>query len=185
MSSQGWYALLRPLGSPLDKAFQAGWRFLFERLESILREQKLKYSLNDNYLMVPLENLGKLRVWVRELLLALSGIRQFDPSHYWPCVSAVVDRRGLNFNNELPHKVNINWDGLMPDYPYMSYRNAYLLGEGFAIQDLSFSCGNSTMDTWCTVRMADGESRGETLPLLMSGSFSAAQALFLLRSGQP
>ena len=71
VSSQGWYALLRPLGSPLDKAFQAGWRFLFERLESILREQKLKYSLNDNYLMVPLENLGKLRVWVRELLLAL------------------------------------------------------------------------------------------------------------------
>lgn len=169
VSSQGWYALLRPLGSPLDKAFQAGWSFLFERLESILREQKLKYSLNDNYLMVPLENLGKLRVWVRELLLALSGIRQFDLSHYWPCVSAVVDRRGLNFNNELPHKVNINWDGLMPDYPYMSYRNAYLLGEGFAIQDLSFSCGNSTMDTWCTVRMADGESRGETLPLLMSG----------------
>ncbi len=169
VSSQGWYALLRPLGNPLDKGFQAGWRFLFEKLEAILHEQKLKYSLNDNYLMVPLENLSKLRIWVREVLSMLSGIRQFDSSHYWPCVSAIVDRRGLNFNNELPHKVNIEWNELMPDYPYMSYRNAYLLGEGFAIQDLSFSCSNSTMDTWCTVRIADGENSDETLPLLMSG----------------
>lgn len=169
VSSQGWYALLHPLGSPLDKQFQAGWRFLFEQLEGILQEQKLKYSLSDNFLMVPLENLSKLRVWVHELLRVLSGIRQFDSSHYWPCVSAVVDRRGLNFNNELPHKVNIDWDGLMSDYPYMSYRNAYLLGEGFAIQDLSFSCANSTMDTWCTVRLADGENQSEALPLLMAG----------------
>ncbi len=169
VSSQGWYALLRPLGNPLDKQFQAGWRVLFEKLEGILHEQKLKYSLSEYYLMVPLENLSKMRVWVHELLSVLSGIRQFDPSHYWPCVSAVVDRRGLNFNNELPHKVNIDWDGLMSDYPYMSYRNAYLLGEGFAIQDLSFSCANSTMDTWCTVRLTDGDSRGEALPLLMAG----------------
>ena len=27
----------------------------------------------------------------------------------------------------------------MPDFPYLSYRNAYLLGEGFTVRDLRFT----------------------------------------------
>ena len=73
-SSQGWYALLRPLGNPLDKSFQAGWRALFTRLESILQNEKLKYSLYDNFLMLPLDNLGQLRTWVRELQIGRAHV---------------------------------------------------------------------------------------------------------------
>lgn len=174
-SSQRWYALLRPLGNPLDKSFQAGWRALFIRLEGILQSEKLKYSLYDNCLMLPLENLGQLRTWVRELLFTLDDIKERDFSMYWPCVSAVVDRRGLNFNNELPQKVNIDWDELMPDYPYMSYRNAYLLGDGFTIQDRNFSSVSTSIDNWCTVNLTDLDARSGGVPVLMAGQLVSGE----------
>lgn len=174
-SSQGWYALLRPLGNPLDKGFQNGWRSLFAYLEGILQSQKFKYSLYDNFLMLPLDNLGQLRIWVRELLSTLNDIKERDAAGYWPCVSAVVDRRGLNFNNELPQKVNVKWDELMADYPYMSYRNAYLLGEGFTIQDSSFSSASTSIDNWCSVNLTELDSRtGESI--LMAGHLVSGPA---------
>ena len=37
-STQSWFAVLHPLGSPLDKAFQAGWTAMFKRLEALLQE---------------------------------------------------------------------------------------------------------------------------------------------------
>lgn len=175
-SSQGWYALLRPLGNPLDKSFQAGWRALFTRLEAILQSEKLKYSLYDNCLMLPLDNLSHLRTWIRELLLTLDDIKERDFSVYWPCVSAVVDRRGLNFNNELPQKVNLDWDELMPDYPCMSYRNAYLLGEGFTIQDRSFSSVSTSIDNWCTVNLTELDTRSGGVPVLMAGQLVSGGA---------
>lgn len=168
-SSQGWYAILRPLGNPLDRSFQNGWRTMFAAIEQIVQTQKFKYSLHDNYLMVPLENLRQLRLWVHELLYTVLSLKERSPDHYWPCVSVIVDRRGLNFNNELPSKVNVYWDNLMPDFPYMSYRNGYLLGEGFAIQDLHFSSSNTSMDSWCNVSLTEVGAEGNRLPILMSG----------------
>lgn len=168
-SSQGWYALLRPLGNPIDKRFQSSWRNIFEELDSILLRQKLKYSLNDNFLMVPIDDLRQLRVWVREVLHMFYKIKEADPESYWPCVSVIVDKRGLNFNNELPTKINIQWDTLMPDYPYMSYKNAYLLGEGFDIQDLNFTSGNTSIENWCNVNLTDLAQQEASIPMLMAG----------------
>ncbi|MDT9091721.1 hypothetical protein, partial [Escherichia coli] len=53
---QGWYAFVHPLGNPLDKQFQRGWQTLFRYLEEFIREHKLKYSIEDNFLIVPLDN---------------------------------------------------------------------------------------------------------------------------------
>ncbi len=168
-SSQGWYAMLKPLGNPLDKDFQAGWRNLFERVEVILQTHKFKYSLNDNCLMLPLENLSHLRAWMRDLLLVLDDIKERDAAHYWPCVSAAVDRRGLNLNSELPQRVNLDWDALTPDYPYMSYRTAYLLGEDFAIQERCFSTLSTSIDGWCAVGLREADSRNGAVPVLLAG----------------
>lgn len=168
-SSQGWYAILRPLGNPLDKNFQNGWRNLFAVLETILRQGKWKYSLNDNFLMLPIDSLGQLRNWLRELLLALNRIREDSAQSYWPCVNAIVDRKGLNFNSELPQKVNITWDELMPDYPLVSYRNAYLLGHDFVIHDLYFSGAGTSILDWCTVGLRELSEREGSVPLLMAG----------------
>ncbi len=178
-SAQGWYALLRPLGNPLDKRFQTGWRFMSSRIEEILQRLKLKYNLHDNHIMLPLENLRLLRSWMRDVLTTLGDAK--NQPDYWPCVCVVVDRKGLNFNNELPQKIGINWNNLMPDFPYMSYRNAFLLGEGFQITDLHFSSTHSSMDSWCTVALGEGGHLTEgTIPVLVAGQlvFGDGQGCF-------
>jgi hypothetical protein len=60
----GWYAILRPLGNPLDKEFQIGWRNLFEEIEKILQRNKFRYTIHDSFLMFPLESLRQLQLWV-------------------------------------------------------------------------------------------------------------------------
>lgn len=174
-SSQGWYAILKPLGNPLDKNFQTGWRFMFSEIENILREEKFKFLVQDNFVMVSVENLRLLRTWLRAMLSRCAAVKEEQHDKYWPCVSVVVDRKGLNFNYELRKKVALSWDNLMPDFPYMSYRNAYLLGEGFAIQDLRFSSDQSSMDSWCNVMLDEGAATQHAIPLLMSGHLISGQ----------
>lgn len=174
-SSQGWYALLRPLGNPLDKRFQAVWRDMYTGIEEILQRHKLKFSVHDYFVMVPLDNLRHLRIWTRELLQYIEGIKGAS-DRYWPCVSVIIDKKGLNFNNELPNKVGIKWDNLMPDFPYMSYRNAFLLGEGFSITDLHFSAGHSSMDNWCTVALGEAQlTSGSYIPVLVAGQMVSGE----------
>lgn len=172
-STQGWYALLRPLGNPLDKNFQSGWGHMYEALEKILQRNKFKFILHENFVMVSVDNLRLLRVWLRDMLMTHAAIKAEQGEHYWPCVSVVIDRKGLNFNNDLFKKVGLQWDKLMPDFPYMSYRNAYLLGEGFAIQDIRFSDAQSSMDTWCNVALDEGGGNHRAIPLLMAGQLAS------------
>lgn len=172
-SAQGWYAILHPLGNQLDKAFQAGWRYMFGKIDAIAQQHKLKYNLHNTFVMLPLENLRALRLWVRELLTVMSETKSQHPESYWPCVCVIVDRRGLNLNNELPNKVGIKWDQLVPDFPYMSYRNAYLMGEGFTLNELHFSSSNATMDSWCTVGLGENQSAEDHVPVLVAGQLVA------------
>ena len=175
-SSQGWYALLRPLGNPLDKRFQNGWRNMFTAIEQILQKYKLKFNVHDYFVMVPLDNLRHLRIWTRELLQLFAECKA-KSDDYWPCVSVIIDKKGLNFNNELPKKVGIKWDNLMPDFPYMSYRNAFLLGEGFTITDLHYSATQTTMDSWCTVALGEGQAAdGNFIPVLVAGQLVAGDS---------
>ncbi len=170
-SSQGWYVIIHPLGSPLDKKFQHGWRAMFIYIEEILQKLKLKYSLFETYLMVPVETLTQLRSWVREFIEVCYYTKENSPENYWPCVSSIVDKKGLNFNNELPHKIPIKWDTLTPDVPYMNYRNAYLLGEGYGIQDMYFVAGTSSIDNWCTVNLDALSQYSSQLSVLLPSKF--------------
>ena len=154
-SNAAWFSLLRPIGNPLDKKFQYGWRHMFEAIDDILQHNKFKFAIHENFLMLSLDNLQSLRVWTRELLQCIQTMKQHNTEEYWPCVCAIVDKKGMNFNNELPNKVGIKWNQLVPDSPYMSYRNGYLLGDGFALNDLHFSSSNATIDSWCTVGLGE------------------------------
>ncbi len=170
-SSQGWYSIIHPLGSPLDKKFQAGWRNMFAEIELILQRLKVRYSIFDTYLIVPIDTLSLLRNWTRELIQTLFHMKDNFPEKYWPCVSIIVDKKGLNLNNELPQKVNVQWDTLTPNFPYINYRNAYLLGEGFTIQDLHFSSGKSSITQWCTVVHDSYSIQANRTPVLLPDSF--------------
>ncbi|MCL1915821.1 MAG: tetratricopeptide repeat protein [Desulfovibrionaceae bacterium] len=168
-----WYVVLRPVGSSLDKNFQVGWRDFFARLEDVLQRNKLRFNINDNFLMLPLDSLRQLRQWCRDYLNLVARGKKADNKDlvHWPCVMAIIERKKLHFNNELPHNMGLDWNQLMPDMPHLSMRDAMLLGEDFQIQEVRFARNEHTPSAWCNIGLAGEESaRGRELPNLVPGA---------------
>lgn len=172
-SSQSWFMVVHPLGNPVDKEFQKGWGKMFQLLESLMQEMKVKSIIQDGFVLVAMENLSMLRTFLKKYLQVFDKEKQ-ESGSYWPCVSVVADRKNLNFNSELPKRIGLKWDSLMPDFPYTSYRNAYLLGEGFVVRDLRFS-GQTSMDSWCNVLLDENSISARSIPLVMSGHLASSQ----------
>ena len=180
----GWYSILRPLGNPLDKEFQSGWRSVFEEIEHILQRNKFRYTVHDFFLMFPLENLRQLQIWVRNFLDIVAELRQQRPEAYWPCVITIIDKKGLSFNNDLPGKAGLDWNQLAADHPYMSFRTALSLGDSFAIHDVRLATGNGPND-WCNVSLLrDVKKGGDAIPLLIPGSLSSGKHPVCFHCGQ-
>ncbi len=174
-STQAWFAILHPLGSPLDKAFQSGWSSMFKRVEALLQKHKIKSIVHETFVMVSVDNLLMLRTFLRDYLRSFDK-EQNEPGTYWPCVCVVADRNNLNFNTDLPKKIGLQWDNLMPDFPYISYRNAYLLGDGFTVRDLRFTGEQASMDSWCNVLLDENSISARSIPLLMAGRLTAGSS---------
>lgn len=169
-TSVGWYSILRPLGNPLDKEFQAGWRNLFDEVEKVLQRNKFRYTVHNFFLMFPLENLHQLKTWVFSFLELVARMRDETPEAYWPCVLAIVNKKGMAFNNDLPVKAGLDWNQLAADHPYMSFRNALALGDGLGIHEVRLATGNGP-DDWCNVSLLSEEKQGSNaIPLLTPGS---------------
>ncbi|WP_461209233.1 tetratricopeptide repeat protein [Desulfocurvus sp. DL9XJH121] len=159
-SSLGWFFVLKPLGNPLDKAFQDGWRNLFGELETILKRLKFKFMVHEGFLLFALDSYKGLDTWCREVLSLVRRLKaeESEEHHYWPSVMLAVEKAGYQFNEELPNKVPIEWDQMAPDFPHMSYRSAFLLGKRFRIKDVSYSFERSKVSDWCYVHLADLEN---------------------------
>lgn len=160
-SSLGWYLVIRPLGNAIDKTFQEGWRAFFQEMEPLLKKQKLQYISHDVFVMAPLANLRELRTWCKEFLTFVAK-QKMEGGAYWPCVLAIVEKKGLNFNTELPKKIPLDWGQLAPDFPHMSYRSGLLLGDEFRINDVRFKVDEGSMNDWCNVALQAGEHLPET-----------------------
>ncbi len=173
-SSQGWYGLWRPLGNPLDPAYQKAWPHMQQELLNTLKEHKLKFIMQDNFIMFSIENLLLLRTWLRSALARVDELKNTKPEHFWPFLTVVVDRKGMNFNNDLYKKIGLQWSRLSPDNPYMSYRTAYLLGQGFEVHDIRFSNNHTSMDAWCTVSLGEITAGTPVMPVLMAGQLIAS-----------
>ena len=174
-STQTWFAILHPLGSPLDKAFQSGWSAMFKRIEALLQKHKIKSIVHETFVMVSVDNLLMLRTFLRDYLRSFDKENN-EPGTCWPCVCVVADRNNLNFNTDLPKKIGLQWDNLMPDFPYISYRNAYLLGDGFTVRDLRFTGDQTSMDSWCNVLLDENSISVRSIPLLMAGHLTAGSS---------
>ncbi|MBO4369671.1 MAG: hypothetical protein J5803_06195 [Desulfovibrio sp.] len=172
-STQSWLMVLHPLGSPLDKAFMDGWYSMFKQISDLMQQHKIKSIVENNFVIIAIDNLLVLRAFMRDYLKLVYELDTAGTS--WPCVSAVVDRGNLNFSADVPQKVNLHWGKLVAGFPYISYRNAYLLGKGFLVRDLHFSGDQMTMDEWCNIQIAEGDSRTETIPVLMAGKLTASE----------
>ncbi len=178
ISSQGWYAIVHPLGHPLDKKFQFGWRAMFGLLETVLTRMNLKYGVHDNFLIIPIETLPQLQEWMRALIRSCLETKEHDADNYWPCVSAIIDKKGLNYSSELPHKIDIEWNELSPDMPYTTYKNAYLLGGEFSIQDMYFTGGTSSINNLCTVTLNNMNFYSAKVPIILP-------SMLVLGDGEP
>ncbi|MBD5553090.1 MAG: hypothetical protein HDQ44_02000, partial [Desulfovibrio sp.] len=172
-STQSWFLVLHPLGNPLDKKFQSGWSAMFARLEELFQELKIRFIMQDGFVIVGMDNLLMMRTFLRDYLQTFDREKQ-EGGAYWPTVCVVSDRKGLNFNAELPKRIGLKWDSLMPDFPYLSYRNAFLLGEGFVIRDLRFSGGQSTIDSWCNTMLDENSISARSIPLIMSAQLAGS-----------
>lgn len=172
-SSQAWFFVLHPLGNPLDKKFQSGWSAMFRRLETLMQELKVKSIVQEGFVLVAMENLLMMRTFLRKYLEVFDAEKEKGGA-YWPCVSVIADRKNLNFNNELPKKIGLKWDSLMPDFPYISYRNAYLLGEGFVVRDLRYSGAQASMESWCNVLLDENAISARSIPLVIAASLSGS-----------
>jgi len=150
-SELGWYFILRPLGKKLDKEYSAGWRYFYSRVEPIIQRMGLKYIWNDSFLSLPMDNLRTLRNWCREIIYLIQDIKAGGEGQYWPVVMAAVPKKGLNFNEDLPKKVALEWNRLAPDYPHLSYRDAFILGREFEINEIGYSLGKGRIEDWCYI----------------------------------
>lgn len=170
-SSQAWFVVVHPLGNPIDKAFQEGWKNMFRRLEKIFQDLKIKFIVQEGFVMASVDNLLMLRTFLREYLRVFDKEKE-EGGAYWPSVCVVADRKNLNFNNELPKKIGLKWDSLMPDFPYISYRNAFLLGEGFVVRDLRFTGGQTSLDSWCNALLDENSISSRSIPIVMSAGLA-------------
>lgn len=165
-SPLSWYTILRPVGNPLDKQFMHGWREFFSQLEALLQRNKFRFSVYDHTLVFPLEGLRQVRNWCRDYLQLLEKLKTDSPHQYWPCVMAVVDRKGLSLNEDLPDKVDVAWEHLIPDYPHMSMRNALMLGDEFVAHEVRFAPVRRHPDDWASVSLKSGEQSSGAMPQL-------------------
>ncbi|EPR34769.1 hypothetical protein dsat_2588 [Alkalidesulfovibrio alkalitolerans DSM 16529] len=159
-SSLAWYFVIKPLGNPGERDYTLGWRGFFNNAEAVLRRMGLKYIYNESALILPLENLRLLRSWTKEMLTLMRGVKADSEAHYWPCVMVAVGKEGLNFNEDLPRKLNIEWNRLSPDYPHMSYRTAFLMGEEFTVNAVSYFNERQGLDNWCYVSLSQAGEDG-------------------------
>lgn len=153
-SSLAWYFVIKPLGNSGERDYVLGWRGFFNNTEAVLRRLGLKYIYNESALILPLENLRLLRSWTKEMLALVRGIKADPEAHYWPCVMVAVGKEGLSFNEDLPRKLNIEWNRLTPDYPHMSYRTAFLMGDEFTVNAVSYYNERQGLDNWCYVSLS-------------------------------
>ncbi|MDL2291059.1 tetratricopeptide repeat protein [Desulfovibrio sp. OttesenSCG-928-F20] len=159
-SPLSWVAVIRPVGGPHDKNFHVGWREFFSQLEAVLQRNKLRYSVHDSYIMFPLETLKRVKAWCRDFLGLIRRLKTESSQQYWPCVTAIVERKGLALNEELPGKLHIAWEHLIPDYPHMTMGNALMLGNEFSVHEVRFAPSRQIPDDWASISLADDSGTG-------------------------
>ena len=166
-ASAGWYVVLTPVGVA-DKKLLQGWRDFFSHVEPILQRGKIRYNTSNLFLMFQLDSIRQLKGWCKDYLTLVARLQEEKPRDYWPCVSAITERRGLMFNDELPEKMGLNWKMLTPDYPHMSKQAAISLGRGFSFYEDRFAPLRFDATDWCSVALAsDDVSNANLLPNLV------------------
>ncbi|WP_415716639.1 hypothetical protein [Maridesulfovibrio sp.] len=173
-SLQSWYFIMIPVGNPSDKEFIKGWRSFFSEVQVMLQKLGIQYITSEVKVILPITSFSLLRTFLRELLMLINRVRSSEEGEnisYWPSVMALVPQMNMSFNDEVIRKVNLDWDKLTPDCPHLRYRDAFLLGKDFAVNEVRFGSEQETVDGWCHVSLLHG----------VNDSVSSAMAITISR----
>ena len=167
-----WFFALKPLGNPADKVFINNWRGFFSEIQELLQRLGLKYisSSEQHFIIFPLENLRMLKSWCRDILTLIQEVKNDDERHYWPIVMAGISQEGLNFNDDLPIRFNLDWDKLPSDFPHLRYRTAFLLADDFKLNEVLMPGEQESIDSWCNMSLnseGDAGSSGGSIKVTL------------------
>lgn len=150
-----WFFVIKPVGRMGDKDSIMGWRAWADEVKKLFTRQNIKYLVGtrEEVLIFALKGLRSMRALIAELLKLIDEAKDQSAGPYWPCVMAAVSQKGKQFTEEITHKFNLDWNKLTPDLPHMSYRDAFMLGEGFKVNEARYG-GDESLDSWCNVGLA-------------------------------
>lgn len=180
-SGLDWLCVIHPLGDPLSRDTAEGWRSIAAALVDVIDRLGLKFLRHEGFLIFAAPGLRLFREWCRDTVMRIMELKDAEEgeSGYWPSVMAAVPARGHSLSKDLPRRIGLDWDKLAPDHPHMSYRSAFLLGEGFLIQEARSLSRGAKVDDWCSVSLSPdlaAEPRGilsVPLPASLSGGDAA------------
>ncbi|MBI9111510.1 M48 family metallopeptidase [Maridesulfovibrio ferrireducens] len=178
-SLQSWYFILIPVGNPSDKAFIKGWRSFLSEIQVLLQRLGVQYITSEVRVILPIKSLSLLRTFLKDLLVLINRVRnqEGEDISYWPSVMALVPQKGMSFNEEVVRKVNLDWDKLTPDCPHLRYRDAYLLGKDFAVNEVRFGSEQESLEGWCHVSLKKGveDSGSDSIEVTISRRVSIGE----------
>ncbi len=179
-SGLSWFGVIRPLGDPLRHDTAEGWRNIATELLDIIERLGLKFLRHEGFLLFEAPGLRTFRTWCRDTAARIMSLKEEGgQGHYWPSVMAVVSSKGRTLGKDLPRRLGLDWDHLTPDYPHMSYRAAFLLGDDFAIHEARALSRGGAVDDWCNVSLArvaeESEPQG-VLAVPLPGNLSGGEA---------
>jgi len=157
-STLKWYFIIKPLGKLGDKESIIGWRDFSSDIQDLLQRLGLRYisDVKEGFIFFPLENIRLLRTFCSDILNAIVNAKSDENKKYWPVVMAAVPKGELSFTEDLPKKVGVDWNRLVPDFPHLRYVDAFLLSNWFKLNETRYGTDQSSLESWCNIRLKDG-----------------------------
>lgn len=155
-SGLDWMCVIHPLGDPLARDTAEGWRNIAAEVVDVMDRLGMKFLRHEGFLISEAQGLRLFRAWCRDIISRIARLREAgEDGHYWPSVLAAVPAKGHSLSKALPQRLGLDWEKLAPDFPHMSYRSAFLLGDDFIIQEARYLSRGAKVDDWCSVNLVD------------------------------
>jgi len=157
-SLRKWFFIIKPLGKMSDKESILGWRDFSTEIIELLQKLGLKYisDIKEGAIFFPLDNFRLLRSFCSEILTLIKTVKEDPEKKYWPIVMVAIAQGNLHFTGDLPSKVELDWNRLTPDYPYVRFMDGFLLSEWFRMDEARYGTDQVSLDSWCTIASMEG-----------------------------
>ncbi|MBI9079908.1 MAG: tetratricopeptide repeat protein [Pseudodesulfovibrio sp.] len=157
-SLRKWFFIIKPLGKMSDKESILGWRDFSVEIIELLQKLGLKYisDVKEGAIFFPLDSFRLLRSFCSEILTLIRTVKEDPEKKYWPIVMAAVAQGNLQFTGDLPNKVELDWNRLTPDYPYVRFMDGFLLSEWFRMDEARYGTDQVSLESWCTLASKEG-----------------------------